>query len=110
MIKQIVYDGESHFVKLRKRSFTALIFFPATDNIVAEPLVTPAVSVGLPPIRDFYARMESGPGPGGGTAYHVRLRVRFESRIRRNGRLKGQFGINVFVEGATDYFPFPPEG
>lgn len=110
MIKRIVFDSGSHLERLRRRSFVALIFFPAGDNITGEPLVTLAFNRGLPPVRDFYARMESEPGPGGGTAYHVRLRVRFERRIRRNGRLKGRLGVNIYVEGATDYFPFPPEG
>ena len=110
MIKQIVFDPGSHFERLRRRSFTALVFFPMDDDIQGEPLVTLALTRGLAPVRDFYARMESEPGEGGGTAYRVRLRVRFESGIRRKGRLKGRLGVNIYVEGATDYFPFPPGG
>ena len=59
MIKRIVFDSESHFERLGRRSFTVLIFLPAADGITGEPLVTLAQNIGLPPVRDFYARMES---------------------------------------------------
>jgi hypothetical protein len=111
MIKQIVFDSSSHFEAVNARSFTAHIFTPATDQVEGEPLVTLARNQGLPAVRDFYARLvDGGPGPGGGNVYYIRLLVRFEKKILRDGKLKGMIAVNVYLKGATDYFPFPPEG
>ena len=52
MIQRIVFDAGSYSAKLRKRSFAAVIFFPMSDNITGEPLVTLAQNVGLPPVKD----------------------------------------------------------
>jgi hypothetical protein len=110
MIKQIVFNADSHLAALSARSFTAHICLPAGDPVEGEPLVTLARNQGLPAVRDIYARLVGEPGPGGGTAYYVRLLVRFERKIRREGKLKGMLAVNVYVKGATDYFPFPPGG
>ena len=85
--------------------------FQRTDNIVAEPLVTPAAAFGLPPSESFMHVWRVDQAQAEGLPTMCRCKLRFESRIRRTTvGSKDSLGLNVFVEGATDYFPFPPEG
>jgi hypothetical protein len=110
MIKRIVIDKETPFVRLGGRGFVVRIFVIPGTSSISQPLVTLAGNDGLPPVQDFYARLESEPGPGGGRSYSIHLRVRFTGKIERQGVLKGSLAVNVYAEGATDYTIHPPGG
>jgi hypothetical protein len=101
MSKKLTFEKNNFKGVLLPREFTADILVEG-KNIIGEPFVTLNNNMGLPCVKDFYARWGKPVGKDESSGV-VLLTVRFEGEILENNKLKGALSVNIYIQGATNY-------